>query len=200
MARYPAPLSKLIAELGRLPAIGPKSAQKLAFHLLSCPEAEAFALAESILAARKELKPCSECFNLTDQDTCDICSDLARDEKILCVVQEASDILAIEKAKVFQGKYHVLHGLLSPQKNIGPQDIKITELITRLSKSLEIEEVLLAMSPTAEGEATALYLKRLIKPSGIKLTRIASGLPMGSNMEFVDELTLSKAITGRVEL
>lgn len=200
MHRYPAPLAKLIAELGKLPSIGPKSAQKLAFFLLSCPEEQSKDLAQSILTARANLKPCSQCFNLTDSDPCPLCTDFSRERKILCVVQEASDIVAIEKAKAFHGQYHVLHGLLSPQNNIGPQDIRITELITRLSKDMEIEEVLLALSPTAEGEATALYLKRLIKPSGIKLTRIASGIPMGSSMEYADEITLSKAITGRTEL
>lgn len=198
--RYPSALSKLIQELGRLPSIGNKSASKLAFHLLAVEEETALNLAKAIIDARKEIRPCGICHNLTDQNPCYICTDKRRETNVICVVEEAADINFLEKAKVFNGLYHVLGGCLSPLKSKGPNDLNIKSLISRLSNDSQINEVILATSSTAEGEATANYLHRLIRPSGIKVTRIASGLPMGSGMEYVDEMTLSRAIRGRVEL
>lgn len=197
MARYAPELAQLIAQLGRLPSIGHKTAQRLAFHLMSIPESDALALAEAIQQARQNIHLCSNCCNLTDVDPCPICSDESRDPRIICVVEQPSDVTTIEKAGGYQGLYHVLHGTLSPLKQVLPDDIHIRELLQRLRDHLEIEEVFLANSSTAEGEATALYLARLLRDTDIRVTRLAQGLPAGTSLEFTDQVTLSRAIEGR---
>lgn len=200
MPRYAPELAHLISQLGSLPTIGGKTAQRLAFHLMSVPKEEALALADAIRDAREHIHLCSKCCNLTDVDPCPLCTDETRDPTVLCVVESPSDVTALEKARVFHGRYHVLHGVISPMKNIGPEQIHLKELFTRLAEDPRIEEVFLANSSTAEGEATAMYISRLLKPAGIKTTRLAHGLPMGSSLEFADEVTLSRAIEGRREI
>lgn len=200
MLRYPAPLAQLISKLGQLPSIGGKSAQRLAFHLTSIDKKEALALAEAIVEAREKLHPCHSCYTLTDQDYCSICSDSSRDKSLLCVVEYASDIHSLERSRSFHGYYHVLGGVLSPSQKISPEHLRIRELLDRLRSNLEIQEVILANSFTVEGESTANYLFSLLKNSGIKVTRLAHGLPTGSNMDFIDEVTLSKALKGRTSL
>lgn len=199
MKHYAKPLSNLIGELSKLPGIGGKTAQRLAFHILSQDEKEAFALAEAILEARKTMKYCSVCGNLTDVDPCGICTDTARDRSVICVVESPRDVSAMERIKEFQGLYHVLHGAISPMDGIGPEDINLKQLILRLQQN-DVREVILATNPNIEGEATAMYTARLIKPSGIKVTRIAHGVPVGGDLEYADEITLSKAMEGRREL
>jgi recombination protein RecR len=199
MKHYAKPLSNLIGELSKLPGIGGKTAQRLAFHILSQDDRDAFALAEAILDAKKNMKYCSVCGNLTDVDPCSICSDPARDQSVICVVESPRDVSAMERIKEFQGLYHVLHGAISPMDGIGPEDINLKQLIVRLQQN-EIKEVILATNPNIEGEATAMYTARLIKPAGIKVTRIAHGVPVGGDLEYADEITLSKAMEGRREL
>lgn len=199
MKHYAKPLSNLIGELSKLPGIGGKTAQRLAFHILSQDDRDAFALAEAILDAKKNMKYCSVCGNLTDVDPCGICSDPARDQSVICVVESPRDVTAMERIKEFQGLYHVLHGAISPMDGIGPEDINLKQLIVRLQQN-EIKEVILATNPNIEGEATAMYTARLIKPAGIKVTRIAHGVPVGGDLEYADEITLSKAMEGRREL
>ena len=199
MKHYAKPLSNLIGELSKLPGIGGKTAQRLAFHILSQDDRDAFALAEAILDAKKNMKYCSVCGNLTDVDPCAICSDPARDQSVICVVESPRDVSAMERIKEFQGLYHVLHGAISPMDGIGPEDINLKQLIIRLQQN-DIREVILATNPNIEGEATAMYTARLIKPSGIKVTRIAHGVPVGGDLEYADEITLSKAMEGRREL
>ncbi len=199
MKNYPRPLGKLINELSRLPGIGGKTAQRLAFHILSLPENEADALADSITEAKRSMRYCSVCGNLTDTDPCAICSDETRRDDILCVVESPRDVLAMEKIKEFSGRYHVLNGAISPMEGIGPEDINLKSLILRLQKS-DINEIILATNPNIEGEATAMYIARLVRPSGIKVTRIANGLPVGGDLEYADEVTLLKALEGRREL
>lgn len=199
MKHYAKPLSNLIRELSKLPGIGGKTAQRLAFHILSQDDKDAFALAEAILEARKNMKYCSICGNLTDTDPCGICTDPARDRSIICVVESPRDVSAMERIKEFQGLYHVLHGAISPMDGIGPDDINLKQLIIRLQQN-DINEVILATNPNIEGEATAMYTARLIKPSGIRVTRIAHGIPVGGDLEYTDEITLSKAMEGRREL
>ncbi|MCG8482189.1 MAG: recombination mediator RecR [Clostridia bacterium] len=199
MKYYARPVAKLIEEFAKLPGIGSKSAQRLAFHVLNMSERDASNIAAAILEAKKNIRQCSICGNLTDVDPCNICCDSKRDQSVVCVVESSKDIVAMEKIKEFYGKYHVLNGAISPMNGIGPEDINLKSLIIRL-QSEEINEVILATNPTIEGEATAMYTARLIKPSGIKVTRIAHGVPVGGDLEYTDEVTLSKALEGRREL
>lgn len=199
MGQYPRPLGKLINELSRLPGIGGKTAQRLAFHILSLDDAEAESLAHSILEAKQTMKYCSVCGNLTDQDPCVICQDKNRKQDVICVVESPKDVMAMERIKEFEGLYHVLHGAISPMDGIGPEDINLKQLIVRLQNS-QVKELILATNPNIEGEATAMYIARLIKPSGIKVSRIANGIPVGGDLEYADEVTLLKAMEGRREL
>ncbi|MGI6731861.1 MAG: recombination mediator RecR [Anaerovoracaceae bacterium] len=199
MKYYAKPLSRLINELAKLPGIGGKTAQRLAFHILSLNDKDAAAIAEAILDAKKNMKYCSVCGNLTDTDPCRICVDEKRDQTIICVVESPKDISAMERMREFKGLYHVLHGAISPMDGIGPEDINLKQLIIRLQKN-DVREVILATNPNIEGEATAMYAARLIKPSGIKVSRIAHGIPVGGDLEYADEITLSKAMEGRREL
>lgn len=199
MNRYPKPLGKLINELSKLPGIGDRTAQRLAFHLLSLSDAEAESLADSIVEAKHTMRYCSCCGNLTDRDPCSICSDKERRQDVICVVESPRDVMAMERVKEFDGLYHVLHGAISPIEGIGPEDINLKSLIVRLQNS-QVQEIILATNPNIEGEATATYIARLIKPSGIKVTRIANGIPVGGDLEFTDGVTLLKALEGRREL
>jgi recombination protein RecR len=200
MARYSQSIARLIAELGKLPGIGGKSAQRLAFHLLAQPEAEVEALAGAILDARRTTRLCSVCCNLTDQDPCDICSSPTREKSQICVVENPRDVAAMERIHEYRGLYHVLHGAISPMQNIGPDQIKLRELLSRLRVNVEVSEVILATNPTVEGEATAMYIARLLKPAGIRTTRIAHGIPMGGDLEYADDVTLAMAMEGRREI
>ena len=200
MRQYPKPLNKLINELSKLPGIGGKTAQRLAFHILALEESEATALANSIVNAKRSLHYCSVCGNLTDTDPCEICSDESRDRTKVCVVETPQDVIAMERIREFKGLYHVLHGAISPVEGIGPNDINLKSLITRLQQHDEIDEIIVATNPNIEGEATAMYIARLLKPSGIKVTRIAHGIPVGGDLEYADEVTLLKALEGRREI
>ena len=200
MRQYPRALNKLINELSKLPGIGGKTAQRLAFHILSLSDREAESLAAAIAGAKKELRYCSVCGNLTDQDKCIICSDPARDQSLICVVETPQDVMAMERIREYKGLYHVLHGAISPAEGIGPNDINLKSLITRLQSNNDVEEVIIATNPNIEGEATAMYISRLLKPAGIQVTRIAHGIPVGGDLEYADEVTLLKAIEGRREL
>jgi len=196
---YPEPIAKLIDSFMKLPGIGPKTAARLAFYVIDMKEDDVLEFGRALVNAKRQLIYCSECLNITDKDPCFICDDSSRDRTTICVVQEPRDVIAMEKMKDYHGLYHVLHGVISPVDGIGPEDIKVTELIKRLQNE-EVQEVILATNPTIEGEATAMYLSRLIKPAGVRTTRIAHGLPMGGDLEYADEVTLSKAIEGRREL
>ena len=200
MRQYPKPLNKLINELSKLPGIGGKTAQRLAFHILALEESEATALANSIVNAKRSLHYCSVCGNLTDTDPCEICSDESRDRTKVCVVETPQDVIAMERIREFKGLYHVLHGAISPVEGIGPNDINLKSLITRLQQHDEIDEIIVATNPNIEGDATAMYIARLLKPSGIKVTRIAHGIPVGGDLEYADEVTLLKAMEGRREI
>ena len=200
MKQYPRSLNKLINELGKLPGIGGKTAQRLAFHVLSLTDREAEMLAESIVEAKRSLHYCSVCGNLTDQDICGICSDGSRDKHVICVVETPQDVMAMERIREYKGTYHVLHGAISPAEGIGPADINLKSLIERLQGDSDVEEVIIATNPNIEGEATAMYIARLLKPAGIKVTRIAHGIPVGGDLEYADEVTLLKAVEGRREL
>jgi len=193
------PVTRLIEELGKLPGIGPKSAARLTYYLLRIPEAEARALAEAIIAVKEKTVLCSSCQNITDSNPCAICASKERDHSIICVVKEPLDILALERTGRYKGLYHVLHGVLSPMDGIGPDDLKIKELLQRL-KAGSVEEVILATNPNLEGEATAMYLQRLLSPFGVRLTRLARGLPVGGDLEYADEVTLTHALEGRQEI
>ena len=199
MKQYPKPLAKLINELSKLPGIGSKSAQRLAFHILALEDREAAQLAEAITTAKREMKYCSVCGNLTDEDPCAICSDSSRREDIICVVESPRDVMAMERIKEYNGLYHVLHGVISPMEGIGPEDINLKSLIQRLQAN-DVKELIIATNPNMEGEATAMYIARLIKPAGIKVTRIAHGIPVGGDLEYADEVTLLKSLEGRREL
>ncbi|NLD20031.1 MAG: recombination protein RecR [Clostridiales bacterium] len=199
MKYYAKPLNKLINELSKLPGIGGKTAQRLAFHILSMEDREAFELAEAIKSAKEAMKYCTLCGNLTDADPCSICGDDSRDKSVICVVESSKDVIAMEKIREYRGYYHVLHGAISPMDGIGPEDINLKSLISRLQDE-RIKELIIATNPTIEGEATAMYIARLIKPSGIKVSRIAHGIPVGGDLEYADEVTLLKAIEGRREL
>lgn len=193
------PVARLIEELHRLPGIGPKTAQRLAYYLLKVPAEQAGALAEAILAVREKVVLCSVCQNFTEADPCAICRDQGRDRGRICVVEKPLDILAVERTRKYTGLYHVLHGVLSPMDGIGPEDLKIKPLLERLPEG-PVGEVILATNPNLEGEATAMYLHRLIAPLGIKVTRLARGLPFGSDLEYADEQTMARALEGRHEL
>lgn len=196
---YPEPIAKLIDAFTRLPGIGPKTAARLAFHVLRMKEDNVIDFAKALVSVKRNLFYCSVCCNITDTDPCRICQDKSRDNSVICVVQETKDLVALERMKDFQGQYHVLHGAISPMEGIGPDEIRITELLRRLSDE-RIQELILATNPNIEGEATAMYLSRLIKPFGIRITRIAHGLPVGGDLEYADEVTLSKALEGRREI
>jgi len=191
-------VNKLIQELNKLPGIGPKSAQRLAYHLLRTPEEQTKLLAEAILSVKQKTKLCPLCFNVTESDPCHICSNAQRDHATICVVEQPQDILALEHTGVYKGLYHVLHGAISPTEGVGADDIRIKELINRLQGS-SIEEVILATNTNLEGEQTALYLNKVISPLGIKVTRLARGLPFGTELEYADDVTLTRAIEGRQE-
>lgn len=200
MARYASSISNLISRLGSLPGIGAKTAQRLAFYILNMETSEAKALAEAIIDAKEKIHLCRCCCNLTDREVCEICSDETRDRHTICVVESPSDVIAMERTREYKGLYHVLHGAISPMDNIGPEDIHLRELLRRLTEDDGIEELILANNATVEGEATANYIARLVKPSGIRCSRIAHGIPFGSNLEYADEVTLGRAIEGRTEL
>jgi recombination protein RecR len=193
------PVSRLIEELSKLPGIGPKSAARLTYYLLRIPEAEARALAEAIIAVKEKTVFCDSCQNITDSNPCAICASNERDHSIICVVKEPLDIMALERTGQYRGLYHVLHGVLSPMDGIGPDDLKIKELLQRL-KTSSVKEIILATNPNLEGEATAMYLQRLLSPFGVRLTRLARGLPVGGDLEYADEVTLTHAIEGRQEM
>jgi recombination protein RecR len=199
LAHYPEPVARLIDALQRLPGIGPKSAQRLTFFLLKRPLDEVRELAESLVGVKDRIVYCQTCFNVTDQDPCRICADPARDARELCIVEEPNDLMAMERTGEFRGRYHVLLGALSPLDGIGPEDLKIRELLARL-ESGGTTEVILATNPNVEGEATALYLAKLLRPLGVRVTRIARGLPVGGDLEYADQVTLSKALEGRREI
>ncbi|MCR8642556.1 recombination mediator RecR [Paenibacillus sp. N1-5-1-14] len=196
---YPEPISKLIDSFSRLPGIGPKTAGRLAFHVLRMKEEDVMEFAKALVNVKRNLHYCSICCNITDIDPCRVCQDKSRDQSIICVVQESKDLVAMERTKEYHGYYHVLHGAISPMEGIGPDQIHIAELLKRLSDEV-VQELILATNPNIEGEATAMYLSRLVKGFGIKVTRIAHGLPVGGDLEYADEVTLSKAMEGRREL
>ncbi len=199
MADFAASVERLIEELKRLPGIGQKTAQRLAFHLLRADREEALALAEAIRQAKEKIRECSVCNNITDTDPCLYCSSPTRNRKTICLVEEPHNIAAVEKTRQFNGLYHVLGGALSPLHGVGPDQLKIKSLLERL-KGSQVEEIIIATNPTAEGEATAMYLSKLIKPLGVRVTRIAMGIPVGSDLEYADEVTMLKAIEGRRDL
>ncbi len=199
MEQYAMPIANLVEQLSKLPGIGRKTAQRLAFFILEMDDLEAEKLSQSILNAKEKIRLCSICCDLTDVDPCNMCQDTRRDKSIICVVEGPKDVIAMEKSREYKGDYHVLHGVISPMDNVGPNDIRVKELLARLSDG-QVKEVILATNPTVEGEATALYLSKLIKPLGIKVTRIAHGIPVGGDLEYFDEVTLSKAIENRREL
>lgn len=196
---YPEPISKLIDGFMKLPGIGPKTASRLAFFVLGMKEEDVSQLAQALMNAKRNLIYCSVCQNITDVDPCRICGDGSRDRSIICVVQDPKDLIAMERTREYNGQYHVLHGAISPMDGIGPEDIRIPELLKRLHDE-EVKELILATNPTIEGEATAMYISRLIKPTGIRVTRIARGIPVGGDLEYADEVTISKALEGRREI
>ncbi|MEI2314023.1 recombination protein RecR [Bacillus nitratireducens] len=196
---YPEPISKLIDSFMKLPGIGPKTAVRLAFFILDMKEDDVLGFAKALVNAKRDLAYCSVCGHITDRDPCYICDDSHRDQTVVCVVQEPKDVIAMEKMKEYQGVYHVLRGAISPMEGIGPEDINIPQLLKRLHDET-VQEVILATNPNIEGEATAMYISRLLKPTGIKVTRIAHGLPVGGDLEYADEVTLSKALEGRREV
>ncbi|MFT4007063.1 MAG: recombination mediator RecR [Lacrimispora sp.] len=198
MNYYSSQITRLIEELSRLPGIGSKSAQRLAFHIINMPEEQVTGLALSITEAKRNVHYCKECFTLTDQELCPICQSEKRDHKMIMVVEDTRDLAAYEKTGKFDGVYHVLHGAISPMLGIGPNDIKLKELMQRLQG--DVEEVIIATNSSLEGETTAMYISKLIKPTGIRVTRIASGVPVGGDLEYIDEVTLLRALEGRVEL
>ena len=199
MSYYSPSIEKLIEAFEKLPSIGSKTAARLAFYILNSSEEETKEFVNSILEAKKNLKYCSVCYNISDTDPCMIWANKGRDKSIICVVEDVKDIVAMEKTHEFKGVYHVLHGSISPMNGVGPDDIKIKELLSRLMEG-DVKEIILATNPRVEGEATAMYLSKLIKPLGIKVTRIAHGIPVGGDLEYTDEITLSKALEGRREL
>lgn len=199
MQTYSGPISRLIEEFSKLPGVGKKTAQRLAFHVINMNMIDVEKLSEALINAKKQIKYCSVCCNITDSSKCNICSNPNRTEDTICVVEDPRDVAAMEKTKEFMGKYHVLHGVISPMEGVGPEMIKIKELLQRLNNET-VKEIILATNPTIEGEATAMYISRLIKPLGIKVTRIAHGLPVGGDLEYADEVTISKALEGRREI
>ncbi|SMC86603.1 recombination mediator RecR [Sporomusa malonica] len=195
---YIAPIAKLIEHFRRLPGIGPKSAARLAYHVLKMDKGQATALAQAIVEAKERVSYCSVCFDLTDADPCQTCRSEGRDRTVVCVVEDPKDVTAMERTREFKGLYHVLHGSLSPLEGVGPDDIKVKELLDRVGKG--VQEVIMATNPNVEGEATAMYIAKLLKPLGVKVTRIAHGLPVGGDLEYADEVTLSKALENRREM
>lgn len=198
MNYYGDPVARLIEELSHLPGIGAKSAQRMAFHIINMPKENALNLAQAIVDAKKKVKYCSVCCNITDGDVCHICASKSRDKSVIMVVEDPRDMAAYEKTREFKGVYHVLNGAISPMTGVGPEDIKIKELLRRLDG--DVKEIILATNPNVEGEATAMYIARLVKPMGIKVTRIANGVPVGGDLEYIDEVTLSRALEGRREI
>lgn len=198
MDLYSSRISRLIAELSDLPGIGAKTAQRLAFHILNMPEEKVKALSDAIIEAKHNVRYCKECFTLTDEAVCPICRDASRNHKVIMVVENTRDQAAYEKTQKYDGVYHVLHGAISPMLGIGPNDIKLKELLKRLQQ--DVDEVIIATNSSLEGETTAMYISKLIKPTGIKVTRIASGVPVGGDLEYIDEVTLLRALEGRTEL
>ncbi len=199
MSFFPASLENLVDHFAALPGVGRKSAQRLAFHILGLSDDEAQAFADAITDAKKNVHTCRICQNLTEGEICSICASDSRDKSIICVVSEPRDVLSIERGREYNGTYHVLHGVLSPMSHVGPDDIRIKELLVRVAED-DVEEVIMATNPDTEGEATAMYLSRLLKPFGVKVTRLAYGIPVGSNLEFTDDATLNRAIEGRTEI
>ena len=199
MSYYSPSIEKLIESFERLPSIGHKTAVRLAFHMLDLSKEETDEFINSIINAKEKLKYCSNCYNISDTDPCPICSSPKRDNSVICVVEDVRDVMAMERTHEFKGVYHVLHGTISPMNGIGPEDIKIKELLNRIANN-DIKEIIIATNPRVEGEATAIYLSKIIKPLGIKVTRIAHGIPVGGDLEYTDEVTLSKALEGRTEL
>ncbi len=199
MAYHVIPLNRLIEQFERLPGIGRKTAQRLAFHVLSMPKEKAKEFADVILEAHEKIKRCEICQSLTEDTPCPICADSARDHSIICVVENSQDVIAFERTKEYHGLYHVLHGLISPMDGIGPDQLSIRELVKRMGDGT-VKEVVMATNPTVEGEATAMYIARLLKPMGVKVTRLAYGIPIGSNLEYADEVTLYRALEGRNEI
>jgi recombination protein recR len=199
MSNFSKPIDNLIKQLSKLPGIGQKTAQRLAFHIINMELEDAKALSSAILEAKDKIQFCSVCQNISDSDVCDICSDKNRTSEIICVVESPREVIAMEKSKEYTGKYHVLHGTISPSNSITPDMLKIRELVERLAKE-DIKEVILATNPTIDGEATAMYIARLLKPFGIKISRIARGLPMGADIEYADEVTITKALENRVDI
>jgi recombination protein RecR len=195
---YPAPIARLMDELRRLPGIGPKSAQRIAYHLLKGTDDEATRLGEAIGRLKEEIRTCARCNAITDQEVCVFCSDPNRSDRVVCVVEEPHNLMAVERTRDFKGRYHVLHGALSPLQGIGPDQLKVQGLVDRV-RGGSVEEVIVATSPTVEGEATAVYLARVLKPLGVKVTRIGMGIPVGSDLEWADEVTIAKALEGRRE-
>lgn len=199
MSQNVAPLAKLIEQFERMPGIGRKSAQRIAYYMLSLSSDEAKTFADTILLAHEKIRHCSVCCDLTDREICSVCSNVSRDKTIICVVEDSRDVAAIERTHEYTGVYHVLHGVISPMNNIGPEDITVKDLIARLGSD-EVKEVIMATNPTVEGEATAMYLSRLIKPLGLSVTRLAYGVPVGADLEYADEVTLMRALEGRREI
>ena len=199
MSFYAAPIAKLIDELAKLPGVGNKTAQRLAFHILKMSAGDVEQLAAAISSAKKNIRQCRVCCNITDSEVCGICSNTKRDSSIICVVEDPKDVVAMEKTREFKGLYHVLNGAISPMEGIGPEEIRIKELLTRVANT-DIKEVIIATNPNIEGEATAMYISRLLKPAGIMVTRIAHGVPVGGDLEYADEVTLMKALEGRREI
>lgn len=198
MGYYSSQISRLIEELSKLPGIGQKSAQRLAFHIINMPKEQVSGLASAIVEARENIQYCSQCYNLTDSDLCPICRDERRNKRIIMVVETPRDLAAYEKTGKYEGVYHVLHGAISPMLGIGPNEIRLKELMLRLQG--DVDEVIIATNSTLEGETTAMYISKLIKPTGIKVSRIASGVPVGGDLEYIDEVTLLRALEGRIEL
>ena len=199
MQYFPASLQNLTDQFARLPGIGGKTAQRLAFHVLELPQEEAQAFADAILEAKRRVHTCPICQNLTDREICPICDDPTRDRSVICVVAEPKDVIAMERAREYHGVYHVLHGVISPLSHVGPDDLRIRELISRVSQG-GVREVIMATNPDTEGEATAMYLSRLLRPMDVKVTRLAYGIPVGSQLEYADEVTLLRALEGRQEI
>lgn len=199
MRSYPVSLERLSEQFSKLPGIGTKTARRLAFFILSMEEEEAKAFAEAILEARRTVHTCPRCQNLTDMELCPICSDDTRDKGVICVVADPKDVTAMEKAREYNGSYHVLHGVISPLGNVGPEDLKIRELLQRVADE-DVREVIMATNPDTEGEATAMYLSRLLRPFGVKVTRLAYGIPVGGQLEYADEVTLTRALEGRIPM
>jgi len=199
---FAGPIQDLIDELARLPGIGPKSAQRVAFHLLKVPAQDVRRLSDALVEAKEKVRLCQMCFNLADEDLCGYCADPRRDRSVICVVQEPPDVIAVEKTREFRGLYHVLQGAISPIEGIGPEDLRVAELLQRIrgtgtADDVRVEEIILATNPNIEGEATAMYLARLLTPIGLRVTRLASGLPVGGDLEYADEVTLGRALEGR---